>query len=357
MSLTGAKAAGLPNGFAPWLWQPSSSAWFDLVQNLAARWEPLPALGLDGELIRRVIGTHAATLARWLVHPCVNAITLPKPEAKLQRDFQLAVWCAINTSEALGVATLDRPVWAWSPGGGMRLEAGAHDLTALAATLRTQQDQSPLTVDPWARSMKVPFHQLWRDVTPFGAKEEDKLKAELQLLLRALTAADQYLPECLAWVRSRTQVIVPLRKVSGEHASSSSASTLPGVVFLTLHNELQAIEALVHETAHQHLFMAETAGPLVDPRHTSNYKSPLRDDPRPLRGILLACHALAYIAAYYTDALHASISAASRLEAQISANRHKLTDALDILVANRQHLTVDGRDFLDRTVEVERYSA
>ena len=128
-------------------------------------------------------------------------------------------------------------------------------------------------------------------------------------------------------------------------------------MFLTLHNELQAIEALVHESAHQHLFMAETAGALVDPRHTAIYKSPLRDDPRPLRGVLLACHALAYIAAYYTDALQASLSAARRLESHISETRHKLHDALKILLANRQYLTAHGGDFLDRTMEVERYSA
>jgi HEXXH motif-containing protein len=205
--------------------------------------------------------------------------------------------------------------------------------------------------------MKVSFHQLWRDVTPFGAEEEARLKTELRLLLRALTVAEQYLPNCIAWVRSRTQVIIPLRKLSGEHSSSSSASNLPGVVFLTLHNELQAIEALVHEGAHQHLFVAEATSALVDPRHTSVYKSPLRDDPRPLRGVLLACHALAYIAAFYTDALNASMAAADRLEARIGATRQKLTDALDILLANRRHLTVHGCDFVDRTVKVERYSA
>jgi HEXXH motif-containing protein len=129
------------------------------------------------------------------------------------------------------------------------------------------------------------------------------------------------------------------------------------VVFLTLHNELQAIEALVHESAHQHLFMAEATSALVDPRHTSVYKSPLRDDPRPLRGVLLACHALAYIAAFYTDALNGSVSAARRVEVHLSATRKKLTEALDILLANRQHLTAEGYDFLDHTVEVERYSA
>lgn len=346
------------NQFAPWCWQPSSSAWLDNLLGLAARWQPSPELGLDGKKIRRLVQENAAKRACWLVHPCVNAVTSPRLEAKLQRDFQLAVWIAINTHEPLGVATLGNPVWAWSPGGGMRLEPGAYDLATLAATLRKQPNFSPITVDPWGRSTKVSLQQLWRDATPFGAEEQANLKTELKLLIRSLTAAEQYLSECFAWVRCRTQVVVPLRQLSGQDVSNSSTSAdLPGVVFLTLHNELQVIEALVHESAHQHLFMAETFGALVDPRHTALYKSPLRDDPRPLRGVLLAGHALAYIAAFYTDALNASIAPASLLKAHIGETRQQMDAALDILLANRQYLTAEGCEFVDRTVEVASYNA
>ena len=236
------------NDFVPWLWQPSDSAWFDRVRDQAVRWQPSRELKLDGEHIRRVIQEkNAAKRARWLVHPCVSAITSPKLESKLQRDFQLALWIALSTSEALGCVTLDGPIWAWAPGGGIRAEPGAHDLATLAATLGKQENKSPITVDPWARSIKMSFHQLWRNVTPFGVEEETTLKGELRLLLRALTAAEHYLADCFAWVRSRTQVVIPLRQLNGEHSSSSSASDLPGVVFLTIHSELQAIEALVHE--------------------------------------------------------------------------------------------------------------
>ncbi len=350
-------SVGTVRAATPWSWQPSSAAWFARLQVQADAWRSSPELGLEGDEIRRVVQEHAADHARWLVHPCVNAISLPRRDAKPQRDLQLAVWAAMHTSEALGVVSLEAPVWAWSPGGGMLLEPGQYDLATLAASLRGQEDDTPLAVDPWARSVKVPFHQLWRDVTPFGEEEQAHLQAELALLLRALMAAEQHLPECFAWVRSRTQVVVPLRKLSGEHASSSSASDLPGVVFLTLHNELQAIEALVHESAHQHLFTAEAAGALVDPGHTDLYKSPLREDPRSLRGILLAFHALAYIAAYYADALDASLAVADRLEVHLDAVRQQLHAAQDILLANRTHLTASGATFVDRTVDVGSYSA
>jgi HEXXH motif-containing protein len=120
-------------------------------------------------------------------------------------------------------------------------------------------------------------------------------------------------------------------------------------------HEVQTVEALVHESAHQHLFTAEAAGALVDPHHTALYKSPLRADARPLRGVLLACHALAYIAAYYTDALRESIAPAQLLETQLERTRHKFNDALSVLLTNNRHLTIEGRDFLDRTVEVGSY--
>lgn len=342
-------------GFNPWLWQPSGSAWFARLHELASRWQPSPELGIEGDRLRRTIQESAAKDARWLMHPCVNALTLPRPDTKAQRDFQLALWTAMNTGEELGSVTLAGPVWAWSPSGGMKVAPGSYELAALAAILRGHDDDSPLPVDPWARSIKVPFHQLWRDLKQFGAAEQASLKSELEILLRAIVAADRYLPDCLAWARSRTKVVIPLRRLSGEHASSSSASELPGVVFLTLHHEVQAIEALVHESAHQHLFTAEAAGALVDPRHTALYKSPLRVDARPLRGILLACHALAYIAAFYSDALRESIASARFLEDQLEGTRLKLDDALGILLARRAHLTAAGRDFVDHTVEVGRY--
>jgi HEXXH motif-containing protein len=279
-------------------------------------------------------------------------------EAKKERDFQLAVWCAMNTSETLGVAMIDNPVWAWSPGGGIKLDPGAYELSTLAARLlQTQEDCSPLPVDPWALSMKAPFHQLWRDATPLADQERVSLLEELQLLLQALTAARDRIPECFAWIRSRTKVIIPLRKLNGQHSSSSSASGLPGAVFLTLHNQIQALEALVHESAHQHLFIAEAAGPLVDPSHTTLYVSPLRDDPRPLRGVLLACHALAYMAAFYSEALNASIAPARILETHLRETRQKFDAAQSILLANRENFTMDGQDLVGHTVEVGRYSA
>jgi hypothetical protein len=338
----------------PWSWRPSSSPWFDNLVGLAGRWEPSLELGLDAEKIRRLVEESAAKRAQWLVHPCLNAMTSLSLEAKLQRDFQLAVWVALNTQEPLGGATLGSPAWAWSAGGGIRLEPGVYDLATLAATLRKQPNSSPITVDQWGRATKMSFHQLWGGARSFEADEE----SELTLITQALKVAHECLPECFTWVHSRTQVVIPLRRLNGRQANNSSTSSdLPGVVFLTLVTQLQIIEALVHESAHLHLLMAEKSGALVDPLHTGRYSSPLRDDPRPLRGILLAGHALAYIAAYYVDALNASLAPANILEAEIMQTRQHLDATLSTLLANRQHLTAKGCDFVDATTEVAGYSA
>lgn len=340
-----------------WSWRPRTDAWFARLYDTAEQWRPSPSLGLDAWQLRRLIQKSAARCSTWLIHPCASALTLRTAQNKLQSDFQLVVWLALNTGEQLGVAYLEEPTWVWSPGGSTRLAAGHHDLSALAVRLGGSQGGSPVAIDAWGHTTNVQFHQLWRDLTPFGPPEQETLKTDLMLLCRALGAAEKHLPSCFQWAISRTKVVVPMRRISGEHSSSSSASDLPGVVFLTLHHEVQTLDAFVHESAHQHLFMAESAGALVDPSHTALYKSPLRNDPRPLRGILLAWHALAYIAAYYADALAASLAAAAGLAKNLEETRRKLADAQSILLANRAHLTRYGREFVDQTADLARYSA
>jgi HEXXH motif-containing protein len=73
------------------------------------------------------------------------------------------------------------------------------------------------------------------------------------------------------------------------------------------------LESIVHESAHLHLYMALAQEPLIDPDHDGHYKSPLRPDPRPLRGILLAYHALAYIAALFADVSRLDDASSERL--------------------------------------------
>ena len=96
--------------------------------------------------------------------------------------------------------------------------------------------------------------------------------------------------------------------------------------------------------------------PLVDPSHVATYRSPLRIDPRPLIGILLAYHALAYICAFYFDALRHSLGTEARCGEELKSAREKLCDSERTLVSNRRFLTGLGREFLNSTMQVAEFS-
>jgi len=341
----------------PWSWRPSPSAWFERLAELADRWEPSAELGLDSGIIQHALIGAAETRMTWLRHPCVSAITYPGLENRLQRDFQLAIWAAAHTDTAFGPITVPEPLWAWGPDGGYPVAPGTYDVDALGERTLSSASPGALALDVWARSINVSFIQLWRDAETYEAAHQADLRGELKLFLRASTAMEKRLVDCFDWVAAAVQVVVPLRQTSGEHSASSSSTQLPGTVFLTLQSELQIVEALVHESAHQHLYTAEAESPLVDPSHTATYPSPLRSDPRPLRGVLLAFHALAYIAASYFDALEQRLVATTILERQLQEVRTQLQEAEHIILANRRYLTKAGESFVERTVYVGQYSA
>jgi HEXXH motif-containing protein len=98
--------------------------------------------------------------------------------------------------------------------------------------------------------------------------------------------------------------------------------------------------------------IAEAESALVDPDHEGLYSSPLRPEPRPLRGILLAYHAIAYICAFYEEVISAGLGQAGICMAELPPMREKLAAAGEVLNANKQHLTSAGLRFLERTHDV-----
>jgi HEXXH motif-containing protein len=118
--------------------------------------------------------------------------------------------------------------------------------------------------------------------------------------------------------------------------------------------EIQILEALVHESAHRHLYIAEMDAPLIDPDCEERFRSPLRPEPRPLRGIMLACHALAYICLFYEEAAKTGLETPT---GALSELQNYLEDAAATLVANRHLLTPAGTEFLERTLEVANHAS
>lgn len=339
----------------PWAWCPCSGRWYNSFKLMVSKWSPEPSLRLTTESLREILQRSADSEEDWLLNPSTNAITLGGNENKSQRDVQLAFWTAVNSRLDLGKVHIRKRTWVWTPGGGLQIEKGTHELLGLAERAWKQKYDLPVAIDPWAQSIGVSYHQLWKDVQPLNQEEQANLNSDLNTMMRGLCATSDCLPECLSWVTSRTKIVIPIRRLSHDHSRSSSSADLHGAVFLTIHDYVQAVEALVHESAHQHLFMAETHGALVNPNHSGLYSSPLRKDPRPLRGVLLACHALAYMGAFYRDAISKKMAPVDVLEQRMRGVRKNFFDAQELLFRNAEHFTSKGQAFIEYTSQVGKF--
>jgi uncharacterized protein len=345
-------------GRDPWSWRPAVKYWCERLAAAAQQWRPAPELGLQGEPLIERLREAARQNASWLFHPCLNPVLNDPPARRLEGDLQLALWLEAQGAPTAGHVHVPREVEVWTPDGGNRVPAGRYALSALARPLRRPWPW-PIALDIWcrllpSRSRPVLGEDSWPTASPLTAEGDAELERDVRLFLRALTSGQRTLGPMLEWVTTVTKVVVPLRRREGV-SRSSCAQELPGLIFLDLPHGLQILESLVHESAHQYLFRAEAAGPLVEPGHTGLYRSPLRADPRPLRGVLLAYHALAYIGAFYADAV-ANGLAVSRAGEQLPTLRQQLQAAEQTLMDNRRFLTTSGNLFLEQTREVGSYS-
>ena len=79
---------------------------------------------------------------------------------------------------------------------------------------------------------------------------------------------------------------------------SASYQEAIGAVYLSLHpSALTLAEALIHEFSHNKLHALLEQGPLLENAWAPLFTSPVRPDPRPLHGVLLAVHAFLPVAA------------------------------------------------------------
>src|SRR5262249_30061908 len=88
------------------------------------------------------------------------------------------------------------------------------------------------------------------------------------------------------WITSKLQIIsVPLRSERNSLASFSRPD-VPGAIYMDIFGGFDShLELMIHETAHLHFFAAEATEALFRGDREKRYWSPLRPDPRPVRGI------------------------------------------------------------------------
>jgi HEXXH motif-containing protein len=160
-----------------------------------------------------------------------------------------------------------------------------------------------------------------------GVAPTEHWVAALEDALARIAAGMPRLAEELELVVS---AIVPVGTHDEQHLSASYREAL-GLVYLTLHpNPLTMTEALVHEAQHNKLNAVLSVDPLLENLPAERYRSPVRPDPRPLLGVLLAVHAFVPVALLYRelrrvgDPLVMSARADTRFEAIVRGNEEGL---------------------------------
>lgn len=125
----------------------------------------------------------------------------------------------------------------------------------------------------------------------------------VEALREALDIIAVHLPDLRAEIDVVLQQVVPVGYDEQRHLSASYQEAI-GTVYLSLHPQAMTMaEALIHEFSHNKLAALLEHGPLLKNAFAPLYPSPVRPDPRPLHGVLLAVHAFLPVARLYEQML------------------------------------------------------
>lgn len=182
-----------------------------------------------------------------------------------------------------------------------------------------------------------------------GGKSLDAWASSLR---EAFELVEKYLPEVADEMRLLLHQIVPVGYFDEKHLSASYAEAI-GTIYMSLHpNPLTMTEALVHEFQHNKLNAFLFFDAALENREDELYTSPVRPDPRPLRGVLLAVHAFLPIARFYERLLASGDFATKaddlekRLRAIVQLNR----EGCEVLLPNARRTDL-GRSLFE---EIEK---
>jgi HEXXH motif-containing protein len=167
-------------------------------------------------------------------------------------------------------------------------------------------------------------------------------------LREALDLIADHLPALRAEIDLFLHLAVPVGHDEHKHLSASYQEAL-GSIYLTLHPNLMTMaEAVIHEFSHNKLNALFEIDPVLENPFWPLYASPVRPDPRPLHGVLLAVHAFQPVARLYermTSAGHprAQHPDFQRRFAQVRGINHAGAD----VVLSHGRPTAIGRSLLD----------
>lgn len=120
-----------------------------------------------------------------------------------------------------------------------------------------------------------------------------------EMLADGLQLIGRYMPELRAEIDLYLHQIIPVGYDAEAHLSASYQEAI-GTVYMTLHPQrMTMVEATIHEFQHNKLHAELELDPLLHNAFHPLYSSPVRPDPRPLQGVLLAVHAFFPVARLY----------------------------------------------------------
>lgn len=328
----------------PWTWRPPLTPWFDALRARLAGW---PAEGVEPALadgVRRAVDSAAAARADWVYHPFCTTLVSDGPLSRAFGTAQAVGWARAHEPALDGALSIARAQRLWRTDGSCVEVAGRVDAAALAAL-----------VEQGAAAASAPGDPLVLHADAASPGEGDRLRGELASLLAAL-------PIVAGWVRGTLRALDLLPEGTFPTAPdgalvSCSSPEVPGFIRISRSDApLKLLEMVSHETAHLYLFRAEAAAPLIDPGSDAAFASPLRHEPRPLRGILLALHACAYIAAAYKEAERSGVGSLAGADGERERVLGLFEESRDIVASARAHFTDAGRDFIRRTEAVAGFA-
>lgn len=118
-------------------------------------------------------------------------------------------------------------------------------------------------------------------------------------LRQALGLVEEFLPPLRGEIDLFVQQLVPVGYDEHRHLSASYQEGI-GTIYLTLHPNLMTMtEALIHEFSHNKINALFELDAVLENAWWPLYASPVRPDPRPLHGVVLAVHAFQPVARLY----------------------------------------------------------
>jgi hypothetical protein len=174
----------------------------------------------------------------------------------------------------------------------------------------------------------------------------------------ALARIGRHMPELRAELDLYVQQFVPVGFDAEAHLSASYREAI-GTIYLTLHPQpMTMTEAVIHEFSHNKINALFELDDVLHNAYAPLFASPVRPDPRPLHGVLLAVHAFVPVARLYEamlaadDPLSRHPSFAARFAGIVAGNHEGTTT----LLANAEPTAV-GRAVLDELARWDRHFA